>query len=33
MGLTARGEPGPQKGDRKGVTLSNEDKAAATSIQ
>lgn len=30
MGLTARGEPDPQKGDRKGVAPRNGDKAAAT---
>src|SRR3546814_12471960 len=33
MGLTARGEPGPQKGDRNGVALSNGERAAAASIQ
>ncbi len=32
MGLTARGEPGPQKGDRKGVALSNGGKEATTPI-
>ena len=33
MGLTARGEPGPQKGDRKGWPRANETRAAATAIQ